>query len=116
MTLPCGKKLAQSMAILRYVGLKYNMIPSDPLAAFAGDKALELVGQDLIKKHMSKIFYAKDEDKDGMFDEAMEKVWPEFIVNFEKCLSEDKKYLCGDTLTVYDMGCAGYFYNNVLNP
>ena len=33
----------------------------------------------------------------------------------EKCLG-DTKFLCGDTVTQYDMEVAGFFCNMVLNP
>ena len=39
-----------------------------------------------------------------------------WMAKLEKRLSADKKYLCGDELTIFDFIVAGFFTNVICNP
>ena len=47
-----GTVLSQSMPTLRYLGATYNLIGTDPLSNFRGEKAVEHMWGDFVFKHL----------------------------------------------------------------
>jgi len=61
------------------------------------------------------MFFAGDK-KEEMTKALLETHAPAMLKNFsEKCLGESK-FLCGDTVTIHDMVCAGGILNSLANP
>eukprot|EP00355_Strombidium_rassoulzadegani_P007251 CAMPEP_0168613474 /NCGR_PEP_ID=MMETSP0449_2-20121227/3469_1 /TAXON_ID=1082188 /ORGANISM="Strombidium rassoulzadegani, Strain ras09" /LENGTH=128 /DNA_ID=CAMNT_0008654107 /DNA_START=181 /DNA_END=567 /DNA_ORIENTATION=- len=66
-------------------------------------------------KNLGPAIYAK-EGRDEMMKELEEKHVADFLKKFETLLSDDRRFLCNDTLSTYDILTSGFFINLVLNP
>ena len=108
-----GTQLAQSKAILQWVGRKHNLVPQDAMANYKGQCAEALLWDDCWS-NIPKAIWAK-ENREAMMEEVFSKDVPNFFTKFETCLG-DSKFLCGDELTVYDFSVGGVFTNLILNP
>ncbi len=109
-----GTRLAQSKAILAFIGKKYKLVPEDPVANYKGQVAESLFWDDYFNKIVHKAFWAS-ENRAQLMEELTTKHTPEYFRKLETCLG-DSKFLCGDEVTIYDIQVAGFFTNLVLNP
>ena len=113
-----GVKMFQGAAMLNYVGAKYNLKPTDPMVNYRGEKAVEHTMGDFFGKHMYKLMFASDEERDALVDVfvAADGPFHQFLNSLSsKCLG-DSKFLCGDEVTIHDFVVAGFFVNVPLNP
>lgn len=111
-----GTQLVQSNSILRFLGAKYGLTPKDPMLAHKGDELMEHWGQDFFNKHMTKILYGKEEEREGMMETFTTVEVPKFFEKLAELLPSNEKYICGNKLTIYDCTVGGFFFNIVLNP
>jgi len=115
--LPDGKKLVQTNAILNWVGSKYGLKPKDEMLIYKGEKALARFNEDYLSKYLIKAFHTKDENlKKELFREAYGAQHTNFMNDFTASCLGDSKFICGDTVTIYDLCIAGFYTNAVLNP
>jgi len=113
-----GTTMSQSMPILNYFGLKHGLKPQDLMANYKGEKAVEHHQGDFVGKHIMKLFFAPEEQKEAMMDAMVADggAFPTYLESLSsKCLG-DSKFLCGETTTIHDFCVAGWFTNVVLNP
>ena len=109
-----GTQLVQTRAILSYIGAKYNLKPTDAMEDYRGQVAECLYLDDYMAKIVPPLF-AK-EGREEKIKNIEEVIIPEFLKKFETLLSDDRKFLCNDTLSIYDIGASGLFTNIILNP
>ena len=109
-----GTMLSQSAPILNYVGRKYNLVPTDALEQWRGESFVNYAFEDVFVKVVPGLF-STAEDRDAKRNEATEKY---FVPFFDKLATRlaDRQYLCGETLTVYDMSVGGVLINLFTNP
>ena len=112
--LPDGTKMFESLPILNYVGAVHGLRPTDPLTAYKGDKAIARIMDDYFNKRLLPAVSGDDKEaiKNAVVDEHI-KLMQDLTT---KCLTDDHKFICGDTLTVADFVCGGFYFNIVLNP
>lgn len=110
-----GTKLAQASAILNYIGAKYDLIPKDPLVAYNGDSFSEHTLRDFWQNQIRDAIKSSENRQENM-EKAVSMYLGPWMDKLEKRLPADKKYLCGDQLTIYDFTVAGYFTNVICNP
>ena len=106
--------MSQTTAILNYFGRMHNLIPQDPLIAFNGECMSEHYWRDHFQNEILPALHS--ENRAEAIKEAVPKFLPGFMQKLEARLPADKKYLCGDELSIYDFSVGGYFTNIVCNP
>lgn len=106
--------LAQSFAILNYVGLKYGLKPADALQIYKGESLSHFIIDDYFVKEYAKAAWAPV-DADKLAEEAILVKLPPVLDVLAKNLP-DTKFIAGDQVTIYDFTIAGWFTNLVLNP
>ena len=110
-----GTQLCQTAAILHYIGAKYGLIPAEPELQAHGIMATEYMWNDFFTKNIPGAVFAK-EDREAKMQDLIDNKVPEFFTHINNLLSDDKKYLVGDKITIYDCQVAGVFTNLVCNP
>ena len=112
--LPGGKKMGQSMAILRFVGMKHGYYPTDLLEAHKADELCDGysdVGGKVYKPH----FMPEGAEKDAFIKEIFEKILPPFLKVAEAQCSLGKEFLVSDKLCTADFFIGGLYTNYVNN-
>ena len=113
-----GTQLVQTRAILQWIADTYgkNLKPSDATANYNGLVAENLFWEDFfMAKRVPPAIWAKEGREELMATLFNEHV-PEFLKKLETLFTDDKKFLCGDHVTIYDIQVCGFFTNLVLNP
>ena len=111
-----GTTMSQGAPILDYLGSVHGLKPTDAMENYKGSKAREHMNGDFWSKHVGPIMYYDGDDKQAKIDAMVADQFPAFLKTFsDNCLG-DTKFLCGDTLTTYDMDVAGKFTNCIFNP
>ena len=62
------------------------------------------------------MFSEEAADKQEKIDAMIAGPFVAFLKSFSDCCLYDTKFICGETVTIYDMACAGFFINLILNP
>lgn len=103
-----GKMLAQSNAILRYLGKKYNLVGDNDFETAQVDELLEAM-VDLRKESFSAVM-EKDEAKKATLVETVKKeTYPKYLKRFSEILEKNGgKYFVGKNITVADINIANY--------
>ena len=108
-----GKRIGQSNAILRFLGMRHGYYPKDPMEAYKSDMLCDAfadVGGVIYKPH-----FAKPEEKDALIAEIFDKLLPKFLDLVEPICNEGHKFLVGDTLTCADFWIGGLYVNYINN-
>lgn len=105
-----GLNLSQSIAIILYLGKKYNLLGSSLKDEYLITSTL-LAAEDLTSNHISKIMRPQGNDQINAVEEnkkALANVHaPAFFKILEKrFVDNSKKYFLGDTLTILDIFAA----------
>jgi len=113
-----GTCLSQTDAILEYLGTVHNLKGADPLSTYKGARAKEYLCNDFLGnvKLGPIIFSPPGDERTGGIKNLAEVEVPKCFEMIVKCLSDDKKFLCGDSTTIYDFQVAGFLFNLILNP
>jgi len=109
-----GTMLSQSAPILNYVGRKYNLVPTDAMDLWKGESFVNYTFEDVFMK-VGPALFSKDEDRAEKVKELAEKYFVPWMALLATRL-EKTKFLCGETMSVYDMSVAGVLCNLVTNP
>lgn len=112
---PDGTVLAQSESIMKYLGDTYKLRPEDPLLNAKADSITQHGGSDVTMK-VAPMIFSQAPDRNEKLKEAAETHFPPYFEKLASFLPADKKYLTGDTLTIYDFQCAGLMTNLLCNP
>jgi glutathione S-transferase len=97
-----GETLAQSNAILRYIGRLTNLYPADPWQAALCDEALEVVEEMVMKILASR--YLPEDQKRAARKALVEGPIPVFLNRLEQRLeSRGGRYFAGDRLSIADL-------------
>ena len=108
-----GTVMCQSVPCMEFLSRKYDMMPTDLMARYRGEKAAEFAYGDHFQKHIGPM--PSGDEREAKMKEYLEVHFPAFMNDFAtKCLG-DSKYLCGETLTMFDFRAAGMFLNFILN-
>ena len=111
-----GTFLAQGCTIMNYIADLYPQLKSaDPLVNAKADSITQFVFQDMLMKIAPKIF-AQGENRDADLQAVIDEWIPKFYEKLVMFLPADKKFLTGDTVTIYDIQVAGFIVNLVTNP
>merc|ERR1712086_305099 len=111
-----GKKMGQSLAMLRFLGRKYGYYPEDPMKAFLADALCDQY--EGILSLIYKPHFAKEEDREEMCKNIFEKTLPNFMKQMEEHLTNNEsegKWLCGDKLSIADFHVGGLYTNFLTN-
>lgn len=111
-----GMQLVESKSILRYIALKHGLHPTDPVNNY---KVNSLIDRYIdLERTYYKIFFAKEEEKQEMRKEFVEKeLFPTFTA-IEKRLKENSSqdHLVGDKLTLADVLYVDFIWSQAFNP
>lgn len=109
-----GTRLTQTNAIVRYLGTKYGMAPTDPLLDYHGESMLIAHEMDHWGKEQKKLFATPSDQMAPVYED----IASTFLVPWCDLLASKLKgkWLCGDQLTWYDVMLCGFFVNIVENP
>jgi glutathione S-transferase len=87
----------------------------DPLVNAKADSLSQYVLNDLFMK-IAKNIFASGENRDAELKAAAKEWVPKMYPKFVEFLPADKKYLTGDTLTIYDFQAIHIIINLITNP
>lgn len=111
-----GTTLGQSFAILDYVATVYKLKSDDPVLEAKANSVSQFTWSDALPK-VAPFILSKDDDRKEKLAPAIDEwVTNKWFIKVAEFLSDDKKYLTGDTLTVNDFVVAGVLTNLVCNP
>ena len=115
--LQVGEKfLAQSHAILRFVGLKYGYYPAqDPEACWRIDSTLDSLND--VSAAFYKAAFADEASKPELFKAFFGNTLPAWLNVLDKRLhsNSSKKYIVGNKITIADFSLAAWAYSTYLN-
>eukprot|EP00045_Choanoeca_perplexa_P018566 m.293107 g.293107 ORF g.293107 m.293107 type:complete len:205 (+) comp18541_c0_seq1:39-653(+) len=98
--LPSGECLAQSWAILRFVGRQTGLYPTDAMEAYKVDATLNLV-EDIVQKLVPSLREADADKKMAMRKELAETTLPQWLPYLDKALANG--FVLGDTISIGDL-------------
>ena len=111
-----GTFLAQGGSCLNYVGDLYPQLKSaDPLVNAKADSIASYTGNDVIPKIGPKIF-SSSENQEAELKVVVDEWMPKWFAKLVEFLPADKKFLTGDSVSIYDFAVAGIFTNLICNP
>lgn len=111
-----GKFYAQSVAILRMLGIKYGYYPSDAYAAWKVDSTIDALG-DLLNAFYKANFNPDEEAKKALFKTFYEVTFPKWLEAIQKRVETNSSpdHIVGDKLTIADFALAALAYATFLN-
>ena len=114
-----GTQIAQSQPIFNYVcdkwGAEKGLVPTDPMVRYQAECTIAVLNDDWYGKHFSPAFYMPDgEAKTAKFENAVNVEYPKVVVHLERRVPAEG-FLCGATLTKYDIHFSQMFLNIVRN-
>ena len=111
-----GKHLAQSWAILRYLGRQHGYYPSDPEVAYQIDSTIDAV-EDYLGAYFKFNFEQDAERKKAAKETFLTKFLPNWLNAIEKRLTKNssQKYIVGDKMTIADFALGSVGHNILLN-
>ena len=113
-----GTFIVQGLAILHYIGAKHNLLPADPLVRYQGESFALHAMEDFFGAKISyALFRAPEDQREKAKADALTTDLPNFLQRFDARLQKSgTKFLCGDSITVYDFIVGGLFTNWLCNP
>lgn len=112
-----GREMQQTVATLRALGVEYGYYnPRDWKAAMAIDMISETENE-MFSKFAGIAFFAKEEEKEGAFNEFKEGGLRKFLNVVEAQLAKNStnKFLVGEGMTIADFSMASFLFNCVAN-
>ena len=111
-----GKHLAQSWAILRFLGRQHGYYPSDPETAYQIDSTIDAV-EDYLGAYFKFNFEQDAERKKAAKETFMTKFLPNWLNAIEKRITKNssQKYIVGDKMTIADFALGAVGFNVLLN-
>ena len=101
---------------MNYIADLYPQLRSaDPLVNAKADAMTQFAWQDMWPKIPPKV-WATGENRDAEIQAVIDEWMPKFFEKLVLFLTADKKFLTGDTVTIYDIQVAGLFPNLICNP
>ena len=111
-----GKFLSQSIAILRYVGIKYGYYPTDNAeVSWAIDSTVDSLVD--VMNAFYKAAFADEASKPELFKTYFGTTLPAWLTAINKRLlaNSSKHFIVGDKITIADFAIAGFIYSLYLN-
>ena len=111
-----GKFYAQSIAILRFLGIKYGYYPEDAFEGWRVDSIIDSI-QDLLSAYYKAAFAANEEEKKTNFGSFLEGTLPKWLACIEKRLkgNSSQKFISGEKMTIADFALANIAYSSFFN-
>ena len=111
-----GKKLCQTIAILRYVGNKHGYIPADAYQRYLIDSFFDAMG-DLYQKMIKAHYAPTEEEKKQAGMELLSTHLPFFMGKFNDRIAANGHdgHVVGDKYTIADFGLGNFFASLVYN-
>ena len=111
-----GKFLAQSGAILRYLGIRFGYYSEDAFTAWRIDSTIDSIG-DLMTGYIAAIFNPDEEKKAELLKTYTEVTFPKWLAIIDKRLKENssQKFIVGDKISIADFILASIAYSSFLN-
>ncbi len=111
-----GKHLAQSWAILRFLGRQHGYYPSDADAAYQVDSTIDAV-EDFLGSYFKFMFEHDAERKKAAKETFLTKFLPNWLNAIEKRITKNssQKYIVGDKMTIADFALGNVGFNILLN-
>lgn len=91
-----------------------DLHPKDPKDVFKGEIMYECMIKDGEKIWLN--LPADEPARAEAMKERKEEIWPKLCKNFERYMTEDKKFIVGDTMTTHDYTCGMMLINVFKNP
>ena len=111
-----GTVLGQQFAIMNYIASMNPALKSNDTTLNAKAESIMLhMWLDVFPNIGPKTF-SKADDRDAVLLAACDKYLPKLWEKLNGFLSDDKKYLTGDTITIYDIQVCSVFTDLILNP
>ena len=108
--LPDGTKMAQTYAILRFLGKRHGYYPTDDFEAQRVDELL-----DRYMDVMSKVYMPHfAEDKEALYPNIFEKLIPSFLKEIDAACAKGE-FICGPKITIADFAVGGLYTNYCAN-
>jgi len=102
-----GKVLAQSNAILRYLGAKFNLAGENDFEAAKCDEMVEVLAD--LRAACMKAFMEQDETKKEEIRKSLkEETFPKYLGVWNKILTQNGGFLVGKKLSYADISLASY--------
>ena len=111
-----GTTIAQMVTILEYIASLYPQLKSnDPLLNAKADQLAQFCYADA-HGQIGPMTFSEEADRDAKVKELADKFIPTLFKSLAASLTDDKKFLTGDTVTIYDITVGGLFTNLICNP
>ena len=108
-----GTKMGESMDILRYIGKKHGLFPTDPMEANCANEAMDsyndVIGK-IYKPHMTK----DPVEKRAQIKEIFEVIMPNFLTAYDAQFAKGQ-FISGSTINIADFCVGGLYTNFVAN-
>jgi|LauGreDrversion4_2_1035121.scaffolds.fasta_scaffold1141662_2 glutathione S-transferase len=110
-----GKHLAQSWAILRYIGRSHGYYPEDPETAWKVDSTIDAV-EDYLTSYFRLVFESNEEKKKQQHENFF-KFLPNWLDAIEKRIknNENPHFVVGSKRTIADFALGVVGFNLLLN-
>ena len=108
--------MGQSMAILRYLGLRFGYYSTDPMEMWLIDSTVDAV-QEIFSKFEGAYFSLSPDMKQTAFKSLIEQGGPlrTFMAAMEKRLKPEGSYILGSALTIADFALGALFFATFFN-
>ena len=113
-----GTQIAQSQPIFNFVCDKWGkegLVPTDPMVRYQAECTVACLMDDWFTKHFAPAMYMADgEEKIAKFANAVNVEYPKTVVHLERRIPAEG-FLCGATISKYDIHFSQMFLNLVRN-
>ena len=116
-----GTSLAQSMAIINYIGAtwggnKLGFVPTDPMQNYNGEATVAVITDDFFSKHIMAAFYMPDGDeKTAKWQNIVSVEYPKTAALLEPRIPAEG-FLNGPNLSKWDILFVQFYVNMLRNP
>ena len=108
-----GTVMGQSLAILRFVGMKFGYMPTDAMEAFHVNYLVDRF-QDIGGLYYKPVFAAEDA-KEALYTQIFDDALPKFLAEIDHYCAKGS-WLVGDKLSIADFTIGGFYANTFKNP
>ena len=112
-----GTKMYQCTALYNLIAQQNGFLPEDPLDVYKGQMLFEHIINDVFYKNAPGFLFSEaGPERTEIMNKFRAEKWGPAMETLAKHLPADKKFICGDSLTLHDFTVGGLLLNTYGNP